>query len=181
MPMRRLRDGKAAMAQNMAVSLLLPVAKTNVVTQPQITVLAYIFVQPGQGTVRKAQAGEANLSIWDAPSSKWQPGMSLAEGGWNQVSGPVPTDSDGRAQSSVPVHDGWVRILATHAASGAQVATAFESKGNYYVEDSLQVSQLIRQGSEMPATFQQPGGLEPYSSTPSIEATGLKDWVERGI
>ena len=150
------RFGQATFQQatDLATQLTIPVLKLAVV-KDKIVVQCRIFVLPGTATTsRVANPNECDVSLWDGASSTWQPAHGLAAGGWN-LKAVANTGLDGWATVSTGVKDGWIRIVATHIASGAQSARAVQVVGNVPQTGTLTSQETINVGSRMPATFEQ--------------------------
>lgn len=149
------RFGQATLQQaaDLTTFLTIPVLRVTVV-KDKIIVLATVYVYPVGGTIRLAKAAECDVALWDAPSSTWLLAHGLGAGGWNLKTSAL-TDINGQAVLNIGVTDGWMRIVATHKASGAQSAKAIKVLANVPSLDTMTAEENINKGNQMPATFQQ--------------------------
>lgn len=127
-------------------------------TAAGLRIIATIYIKPVGKALRKATASEAALSIWvgasgGATRSKIPP---LDNGGWNK--GPFQyTNDEGICDITANIAGNqWVRLIAEHLDSGAQVAKAVYVWENYAELESMTAPMLIRAGKKMPEDFEQP-------------------------
>ena len=163
------------LAQDLTVFMRVPVRIEQVAGLVHIAATVYVTIGPlNTGTTRLAGAGECDIRLWDAPSSTWQPSHGLAAGGWNRRAS-SDTNSQGYAEVQDSVVDGWVRLVATHKPSGAQVAVAFRVDANAPVPGTITPSEVINEGNVMPAGYQQP---QSYAQGPGSQLPARIPTVE---
>ena len=182
-----LRKSQVRLASDVFVSTDMSIPIRIEIEKELMKVGATCYVKIGGGTGRLATDGEVEVKLWGggAYTANATTGEVLTysptwgtiplqpvhtKGGFIYIGEPA-WGSD-RYGTEIPVANGAFKISARHYASGATVFRFFRVASLSLVSYAYgEVTQhvLDAPGNPMPPGFQQPTGLAPYSSIPSVE------------